>query len=67
MICPCKICEEKGCGKKHDSCESYRKWSAERTEVNRRKKMETEQSQLSRQQEVKHWRNLKQGRTVSRR
>ena len=67
MICPCKKCEKKGCGRKHDSCESYQAWAAERAEINRRKKLETDEPWLSRQQELKHWKNLKQGRTVSRR
>ena len=67
MICPCKECENKGCGNVHDSCESYQAWSAERQELNRQRKMQNEHKQLSRQQTVKHWHNLKEGRTVSRR
>lgn len=26
MICPCKDCENKGCGVYHSKCEKYLKW-----------------------------------------
>ena len=67
MNCPCKNCPDKGCGDRHDTCESYQAWSAERQERNRISKMEKDHAQLSDQQTHKHWRNLKLGRTVSRR
>lgn len=31
MNCPCKNCENKGCGSYHDICKQYLTWSAERT------------------------------------
>lgn len=34
MICPCKVCERKGCGDYHAECEAYRAWKEE----NRKKK-----------------------------
>ena len=27
---PCKDCPERGCGTKHDTCEAYQEWLAER-------------------------------------
>lgn len=27
---PCKDCHSKGCGPKHDTCEEYQEWKAER-------------------------------------
>lgn len=34
---PCADCPEKGCGSKHDSCEPYQAWFAERKELLKRK------------------------------
>ena len=67
MICPCKGCDKAGCGDYHDRCEEYQAWSAERNEIHRQLRMENIHRQLSRSQEVKHWHNLKEGRTVSKR
>ena len=67
MKCPCRGCENAGCGAYHDSCEEYQKWAAERDEINRQNRMANIHAELSRSQEVKHWKNLKAGRTVSRR
>ena len=67
MTCPCKECNRKGCGNEHDSCEPYKAWAAERAEANSRRRMDTDNRQISREQMRKHWQNLKNGRTVSRR
>ena len=30
MICPCKSCPAKGCGKYHDKCAEYKGWCEKR-------------------------------------
>ena len=30
---PCRDCPEKGCGKKHDTCEAYQKWAQDKIRV----------------------------------
>lgn len=42
MIAPCKDCPEKGCGKKHDTCEKYQRYVREREEMRRTRKAEVE-------------------------
>lgn len=67
MICPCKDCENKGCGAYHSSCEPYLAFVKERNELNEWKHEQVKNHSLSEEQEKKHWRNLRMGRTVSRR
>lgn len=40
---PCKDCPERGCGKKHDTCEAFLEWKADR---------EQEKQQLSNQRKI---------------
>lgn len=40
MICPCKDCENKGCGVYHDQCEEYQKYVEWRKYVNKKEKDE---------------------------
>ena len=37
---PCTECPEKGCGSKHDSCESYQAWVKEKEEIMNREREE---------------------------
>lgn len=62
MICPCKDCEEQGCGKKHDSCEPYIRWQTWRGEVNKTRHEDAINRELSRDQEMKYRNNLRHGR-----
>lgn len=66
MKCPCRDCDRRTitC---HGVCKEYQAYSAERAEIAKKNRMETDSRQLSHQQTIKHWRNLKLGRTVSRR
>lgn len=58
--CPCKGCEQRkvGC---HGSCEAYQAWTASRHEIIRKRQIEQEKRQLSRDHEMKYRRNLKEG------
>lgn len=41
MVCPCKDCERKGCGKYHDQCKPYLdfvKWRQKENEKERKEK-----------------------------
>ena len=51
MKCPCKGCFRRklGC---HGFCKEYQEWAASRHEINRKRQMEKENRQLSRDQEV---------------
>ena len=60
MICPCKVCEKKGCGKLHDTCVPYQEWNATNEERNRQRRLE--RRELSTDQERKYRKNLKRGR-----
>lgn len=58
MKCPCKGCFRRklGC---HGFCKEYQEWAASRHEINRKRQMEKENRQLSRDQELKYRKNLK--------
>lgn len=60
MKCPCKTCDhrEAYC---HGKCDLYKEWSEKRHEINRKKAMDQENRQLSRDHERKYRRNLKGG------
>lgn len=59
MICPCKGCENNGCGAFHDQCEPYQQWQKDRrAESDKRAAMSY---QMSRDHELKYRRNLKRG------
>lgn len=38
-ICPCKFCENKGCGVYHDECEKYQQFRAEKEKEYEEKKI----------------------------
>ena len=38
IVCPCKDCENKGCGPYHDKCEAYQKWVQENKEQKQKQK-----------------------------
>ena len=61
MMCPCKGCDhrELGC---HGICKKYQEWTASRHEINRKRQLDKENRQLSRDHEMKYRKNLKQGR-----
>lgn len=40
MICPCKDCEKKGCGKYHDLCLPYNKYKRWKSAVNQAERQE---------------------------
>lgn len=40
MICPCKDCENKGCGEYHSKCEPYLQFAQWRKDVNERARIE---------------------------
>ena len=62
MICPCKECENQGCGAYHSECEKFAGWQEWRSEGIRRRMADADNRQISRNQEMKYRRNLKQGR-----
>ena len=37
MICPCKYCSRRGCGKEHDTCKEYMEWCKVRAEAKTRR------------------------------
>ena len=41
MICPCKDCENKGCGTYHDQCEKYQQYVEWRQNLNEAKRKES--------------------------
>ena len=61
MKCPCKECDQKGCGNYHDSCEPYQEWQKVRSRINRKRQEYHNANGLSRDHEMKYRRNLKAG------
>lgn len=59
MKCPCKGCENAGCGVHHDSCEPYLEWQAERRKEN--EKRFATHHEMSRDHELKYRKNLRRG------
>ena len=37
MVCPCKGCENAGCGSFHDQCEKYQEWVQKQQAAKRKK------------------------------
>lgn len=62
MICPCKHCEDAGCGSYHDKCQRYKEWREELDEKKAKRHAAGELKQLSRDHEMKYRRNLKNRR-----
>ena len=60
MRCPCKNCDHRDayC---HGSCEAYKQYSESRHEISRKKAMDQDSRQLSRDHEMKYRKNLKGG------
>ena len=38
MICPCKDCENKGCGAYHSKCEKYKEYAKWKKQVNEKER-----------------------------
>lgn len=66
MICPCKDCGHRmtAC---HSECRAYKTWCEAHAEEVRRRNMESENRQLSRENARKYWKNLKRGRSIAQR
>ena len=61
MKCPCKGCDDTGCGSYHDICPKYKKWREWKDSVNKAKANDSELKAISRNHELKYRKNLKAG------
>ena len=62
MKCPCKGCEPpKRTLTCHGFCEEYKEWRAARDEANRKRNIDHDNRQLSRDHEMKYRKNLRKG------
>ena len=64
MKCPCRGCENRTitC---HGVCQEYKSWQEWHEGINKKKRMETDNRQLSHGLIRKYWRNIKLGRGVA--
>ena len=46
MLCPCKDCPKKGCGKFHDICETYKQYTMWKKNVNQVERLDKKYSRF---------------------
>ena len=54
MTIPCKDCPDKGCGSRHDTCESYQAWRRENDKVKARRAADAEKNNFFMERRMKN-------------